>query len=117
MRHTSLRCFSSQPTPGESVFPMILKIDKVSRQDATVFVLSGRITEDYLPELQLLLDAEPEKKKVTLDLKEIRLVEREAMKFLAACQARGVELLNCPGYVREWIVKENHGFWGGQETK
>lgn len=87
---------------------MILKIEKVSRQDGAVFVLSGRITEDHLPELRQLLDAEPEMKKVILDLKEIRLVEREAMKFLAACQARGVLLQNCPGYIHEWIEKERH---------
>jgi hypothetical protein len=87
---------------------MILKIEKVSRQDATVFVLSGQIRADYLPDLQVLLDAEPEMKKVVFDLKEIRLVEREAMKFLAACEARGAGLQNCPGYIRRWIEKEKH---------
>lgn len=87
---------------------MILKIEKLSRRDGTVFVLSGQIREDHLPELHQLLDAEREMRKVTLDLKEIRLVEREAMKFLAACEARGAELHNCPGYIREWIEKEKN---------
>lgn len=87
---------------------MILKIDKVSRQDVTVFLLSGRMNEDHLPELELLLNAEPDINKVILDLKEIRLVEREAMKFLAACEVRGAHLHNCPDYIREWMQKESH---------
>jgi hypothetical protein len=92
---------------GRTDFPMILKIEKVSRQGATVFVLSGRIAGDHLAELQQLLDTELDLTKVILDLKEIRLVEREAMKFLAGCQARGAQLQNCPGYVREWMHREN----------
>jgi hypothetical protein len=33
----------------------------------------------------------------------VRLVDREAVRFLAACEARGIQLKHCPSYVREWI--------------
>jgi hypothetical protein len=36
----------------------------------------------------------------------VRLVNRDAIKFLADCEAGGTKLRNCPAYVREWIAKE-----------
>jgi hypothetical protein len=42
---------------------------------------------------------------VALDLREVALVDREAVKFLATLDARGVELRNCPGFIREWMRK------------
>ena len=42
-------------------------------------------------------------RKVTLDLEELRLVDREAVRFLAVCEAEGIKLENCPLYIREWI--------------
>jgi predicted metal-binding protein len=57
-----------------------------------------------VPELQKLIEAEADLAAITLDLQEVRLVDREAVRFLAACEARGVKLRNCPPYIREWIV-------------
>jgi len=42
---------------------------------------------------------------VVLDLGEVTLVDREAIKFLATLDARGVGLRNCPGFIREWMRK------------
>jgi hypothetical protein len=42
---------------------------------------------------------------VVLDLAEITLVDREAVRFLAACDVRGIGLRNCPEFIREWISK------------
>jgi hypothetical protein len=33
----------------------------------------------------------------------VKLVDREVIKFFAACEAHGIVLKNCPSYVREWI--------------
>jgi len=41
-----------------------------------------------------------------LDLKDLTLVDREAVKFLERCEADSVKLKNCPAYIREWIVRE-----------
>jgi predicted metal-binding protein len=41
-----------------------------------------------------------------LDLKDVTLVDRDAIKYLADCEADGTKLANCPAYVREWIGRE-----------
>jgi len=46
---------------------------------------------------------------VVLDLKDIKLVNRDAVKFLAHCEADGARLKNCPAYIREWIARERDG--------
>jgi hypothetical protein len=65
--------------------------------------LSGRIEEEQLSQLETLLKNESES--VVLDLEDVRLVHREAVQFLLKCEDGGIELRNCPSYVREWIEK------------
>ena len=36
----------------------------------------------------------------------MKLVDREAVSFIARCEASGIRLENCPAYVREWIRHE-----------
>jgi anti-anti-sigma regulatory factor len=81
----------------------MLKIRRSEDGGLAIFALSGRIEEQNVPELQELLAGEAEVAKTVLDLEEVRLVDREAVRFLAACEARGIGLRNCPFYVREWI--------------
>jgi hypothetical protein len=81
----------------------MLKIRRSEDKGLAVFGLSGRFEREQVSELQRLLEAEAELHKVTLDLDELRLVDREAVRFLAACEAGGIKLENCPSYVREWI--------------
>jgi hypothetical protein len=68
-----------------------------------VFALSGHIREEHVSELTELIGSEQELSAVSFDLEEVRLVHREAVRFLAACEARGIVLRNCPAFVREWI--------------
>jgi hypothetical protein len=81
----------------------MLKIRRSEQEGITIFALSGRIEENEVPELGRLFNNEGEGAKVALDLEEVRLVDRQAVRFLAACEARGIRLKNCPSYVREWI--------------
>jgi hypothetical protein len=81
----------------------LLKIRRSEDHGLVDFALSGRIEGMDVPELQKLLDAQPELSATTLDLEEVRLVDREAVRFLASCEVRGVKLKNCPSYIREWI--------------
>lgn len=55
-------------------------------------------------ELQRLFEAEDHN--VIMDLKEVTLVDRDAVRFLARCEADSIKLENCPAYIREWIVRE-----------
>jgi hypothetical protein len=41
-----------------------------------------------------------------VDLKDVSLVDREVMRFLARREADGVSLENCLPYIREWIRRE-----------
>jgi hypothetical protein len=68
------------------------------------FLLSGRIQPEHVAELRSLLQAEH--RKVVLDLKEVTVVCCDAVRFLAFCESQGMELKNCPAYVRRWIVKQ-----------
>jgi anti-anti-sigma regulatory factor len=43
---------------------------------------------------------------VTLDLKDVTLVDRAAVHFLAGAEAAGIRIVNCPEYVRSWIAAE-----------
>jgi len=68
-----------------------------------IFALSGRIEQTHVSELQKLLEADAELRAIEFDLEEVRLVDRQSVRFLATCEARGIKLKNCPSYIREWI--------------
>jgi anti-anti-sigma regulatory factor len=80
------------------------KIDKFSDGQATILRISGRINSAYLRELQT--EVERCTQKTILDLEDVTLVDRAAVQFLGLCESNGVELRNCPLYIREWILGE-----------
>ena len=43
---------------------------------------------------------------VAIDLKNVSLVEREAVQLLALAEDSGIELRNCPASIREWVTRE-----------
>jgi hypothetical protein len=42
---------------------------------------------------------------VILDLEKVTLVDREMVRFFAACDARSIEFRNCPDFICEWMSK------------
>jgi hypothetical protein len=38
-----------------------------------------------------------------VDMKEVKLVDQDAVRFLSSCETGGTRLRNCPAYIREWI--------------
>jgi hypothetical protein len=85
---------------------MTLRIERSARQGITVFTLSGRMTAEEVAELKTLFDADY--RTIVLDLQDVRLADRDAVKFLRDCEANGMKLENCPEYVREWMERENN---------
>ncbi len=85
---------------------MTLKIQKSTCGGLQTFTLSGRIQAGNMAELQQLFALEAEAHNIVLDLKEVKLVDREAVEFLARCESTGTKLINCPAYIREWILRE-----------
>ena len=68
------------------------------------FALSGRLQFKHVSELHSLI--RQEEFKVVLDLREVNLLDREAVEFLVACEMDGVSLNNCSPYIREWVTRE-----------
>ena len=69
-------------------------------------MLSGRIEAEYLSELRRVIEGEEGRRPLTLGLGEVKLADRDAVTFLAQCEAAGATLENCPAYVCEWIARE-----------
>lgn len=84
---------------------MVFRIERlVGEEDITVLRVSGRIDAEAVVTLRELL--EQEKDQVAIDLREVTLINREAVRFLARKEANGVEFRNCADYIREWIDME-----------
>jgi hypothetical protein len=84
---------------------MTCRIDRrVIGEDRVMLCISGRITEEDVNTLRALL--QQEKGVVAIDLKDVLIVDREAIKLLGVHESNGVELRNCPAYIREWVKRE-----------
>jgi hypothetical protein len=69
------------------------------------FAVSGTVNATRAADLQSLVDRELDVK-VALDLRDVTLVERDAVPLLAGIRARGGEFVNCPEYLRLWMVAD-----------
>lgn len=90
--------FERKPTMTFRINRIVIGLDLV------ILCISGRITGLDVDMLRDLLDQE--KSAMAIDLKDVLLVDREAVKFLAQRESSAVELRNCPAYIREWINRE-----------
>ena len=68
-----------------------------------LFTLSGRIETEDIAQLQELRAAEASGQQLILDLRDVTLVNEDAVKFLRRCEADGIKLENCPLHVRRWV--------------
>ena len=84
--------------------PMTLRIERSTREGFTVFSLSGRIDAEQVEELRELFGRDY--RNFILDLRDLKLADRDAIRFLRGCEADGMKLENCPAYVREWMERE-----------
>jgi len=82
------------------------KIRWIDDQGQLVLKLSGRLEGNQLAELEAAFGSETDIQSLVLDLTDVRLVDQDAVRFLAACEARGARLRNYPAYIREWIDAE-----------
>jgi anti-anti-sigma regulatory factor len=79
------------------------------RNKKIVFRVSGRIEAQNVAQLETLISSEAGGLAIVVDLKELTLVDEDAVRFLEAIEVKGVELKNCPAYIREWITRERGG--------
>lgn len=90
---------------------MHCRIERIVTEGITVLLVSGRLCGQHVDTLRELL--EQESGIVAIDLEDVLLVDREAVTLLAISERRGIELTNCPAYVREWVVREKAGTGSG----
>jgi hypothetical protein len=109
-RSTTWSTYYHQLTDGKRIASTyakeaMLRIQR-SSNDGIVFSLSGRIQMADVAELQRLVSLEAPGQDIALDLQDITLVDRDAVKYLARCEAENIALRSCPAYIREWIDAE-----------
>jgi hypothetical protein len=82
---------------------MTLRIQRSTEAESVIFTLTGRIEIEDVAELERVIHLEKGDVPIALDLKDLTLINRDAVKFLAHCEANNIRLINCPAYIRKWI--------------
>jgi len=83
----------------------MLKITRAANGEV-VIKLSGQMGTGNLGELKNLIREEADGRRIILDLKDLKLVDQDAVKLLRRCEENNITLKNCPAYVRKWIAGE-----------
>ena len=83
----------------------MLKITRATNGEV-VFKLSGRMDAENVSELEDLFSAEASGRRIVLNLGDLTVVDQDVVSFLRHCEADGIELKNCPAYIRELITGE-----------
>ena len=83
---------------------MTLKIETNSDGRRILIRLIRRVRSEHIEELkkQTGVKGPP----IVFDMECVTLVDIEVVRFLNACEERGVELLHCWPYIREWMICE-----------
>ena len=69
--------------------------------------LAGSVGAESVHEIdRLIKDVRQARREVVLDMGEVTLMDRAAVRFFARQQKRGVALVNCPVYIAHWISQE-----------
>ena len=79
---------------------MTLKIERIRPR----ILLSGEFRSEQLDQVQA--EIELCESPAVLDLEELGLVDVEGVRFLNACEAKGISVLHCSPYISEWMLRE-----------
>ena len=86
----------------------MLRIQRTVNRDETVLKVSGRMDAENVAELEALFASEAKGRRLALDLEDLTLASREAVRFLERCESDSIKLVNCPLYIREWVLRERN---------
>ena len=79
---------------------MTLKIERIRSR----IRLSGEFRSEQLA--QVKAEIELCESPTVLDLEELNLVDVEAVRFLNACETKGISVSHCSPYISEWMLRE-----------
>jgi len=86
----------------------MLRIQRATDGAMTVLTVSGRLDAENINELRKSLDILPEGDPVALDLADLLLADREAIRFLGDREASGqIRLRHCPSYIRTLLERRS----------
>lgn len=68
--------------------------------------LSGELRSEHLDQVKTELRRCG--KSAVLDLDEVNLADIEGVRFLNRCEAKGISVVNCSPYIREWMSRERN---------
>jgi hypothetical protein len=90
----------------EGITVSMWKMRKIVDRNWVTLRMSGHLEAKHLVEIQNALADEKMDANVVLDLSEVTLIAREAVKFLARFEVDRIDLQKCPAYIRNWIAQE-----------
>jgi hypothetical protein len=82
---------------------MTFRIDRLATEHGLGLYISGQLAAEDLEVVRTALD---QRRVVAIELADVELANRDAVKLLAQAEAEGIELRSCPAYIREWITNE-----------
>ena len=82
----------------------MLRIEKDSDGCVATLRLIGRIQSDRIASIRSAMNDGCTHN--ILDLTEVTLVDIAIVRFLIRCEDEGIDLVQCPAYIREWILRE-----------
>ena len=94
----------------------MLKIQR-SSNGQVIFALTGRMNAEHVAEFEALFSSETGTGPIVLDLKDLTLVDLDAVRFLESCETDSIKIKNCPAYIREWITRERAGTGDSSEHR
>lgn len=89
---------------GAAIF-MTLRIERARAR----IRLSGEFRSEHLD--QVKAEIELCETPAVLDLEELALLDVESVRFLNACEAKGISVLHCSPYIRKWMLRERSRPW------
>jgi hypothetical protein len=93
------------------------KMTRVVDRNWVSFRMSGHLEAEHLVEIQNALADEGTNENVVLDLSEVTVIAREAVRFLAHFEVDRIDLHKCPTYIRQWIAQERRAMMRREEAE
>jgi hypothetical protein len=85
----------------------MIRIETSEGLDLMTLVLSGHLQAEDLPDLKRVMESYSQP--VVLNMNGVKLVDRDAVRFLESFEAHNGRITSCPRYIREWIRTEGAG--------
>ena len=83
---------------------MTLKLKRIGEQHGARICLAGELRSSHL--INVRAEIEQVGNPAILDMDEVNVVDIDGVRFLNECLERGIEVVNCSPYIREWMLQE-----------